>query len=34
VFKGFSEEEITTVYVKGLRVDMWVEKGNLFALIE
>jgi len=34
VFKGFPMGEKVTVYVKGMRVDMWVEKDILFALIE
>ena len=38
VFKGFpdtkSGSQPSTIYVKGMKVDMWVEKGLLFALIE
>lgn len=38
VFKDFPElgqgNNPITLYVKGMKVDMWVEKGILFALIE
>jgi hypothetical protein len=38
VFKRFSKTEQgsrpITAYVKGMRVEMWVEKDILFALIE
>lgn len=38
VFKNFPKTEQgsqpITLYVKGMKVDMWVEKGLLFALIE
>jgi hypothetical protein len=38
VFKDFPKAEEggmpLTVYVKGMKVDMWVEKDILFALIE
>ncbi|MCK5830511.1 MAG: hypothetical protein KAH20_09435 [Methylococcales bacterium] len=38
VFMGFpktaEEGKPLTIYVKGMKVDMWVEKGILFALIE
>ena len=38
MFKDFPElkegSKPLTVYVKGMKVDMWVEKDILFALIE
>ncbi|MCK5191175.1 MAG: hypothetical protein KAR12_14090, partial [Methylococcales bacterium] len=38
VFKDFPKLEAggvpVTIYVKGMKVDMWVEKDILFALIE
>lgn len=38
IFKGFpdtkSGSQPSTIYVRGMKVDMWVEKGLLFALIE